>query len=58
MWEAAVRNEMSGFLPYYTSLSTIILLAVTGMTLVIVVLFLEYHRIRHIPMEMALKGHE
>lgn len=58
VWEAAVRNEMSGFLPYYTSLSTIILLAVIGMTLVIGILFLEYHRIRHIPMEMALKGHE
>lgn len=58
VWEAAVRNEMSGFLPYDTSLSTLILLAVAGMILLIGILFLEYHRIRHIPMEMALKGHE
>ncbi|SFD69930.1 putative ABC transport system permease protein [Sharpea azabuensis] len=58
VWEAAVRMEMSGFLPYYTSLSTIILLAVAGMILLIGILFLEYHRVRHIPMEIALKGHE
>lgn len=57
MWEAAIRNEMSGFLPYDTSLSTIILLAVAGIILLIGILFLEYHRIRYIPMEMALKGH-
>lgn len=58
MWEAAVRNEMSGFLLYYTSVPTLILLAVAGMILLIGILFLEYHRIRHIPMGIALKGHE
>lgn len=49
---------MSGFLPYYASVPTLILLAVAGMILLIGILFLEYHRIHHIPMEMALKGHE
>lgn len=56
VWET-VRADMSGFLPYSSSILTLIFLYFAGIVLTIGIVFLEYRRIRHIPMDMALKDH-